>query len=201
MSRTDKDRPWWVQVHDAANGLVEHDHRDGRCEISDNRSERWRSWRHHSREVCRKYERIDFTCTKRDPYVDPRAWRLDPRSCWRSWFGPVEPGNPYAGYRWESIQCVGHHRWERHDEIPCSCDDQPTATCFPEAPADSSWGHYVRGGVPSAFVRQYYHKPERGRERAALTDAARRFNAGEDLEGEDILPERQARNSCRWLYW
>lgn len=208
MSRTDKDRPAWVQVQDAARGVLEHDHRDGRCEPSDDRRDRWGGWRHHYHKFCKKYELIEWTCTKAEPFIDEsRAWlrsvagRDDARRCWKSYLVHEEPGNLYSPLRWESVQCVGHHRWERHDDWPCSCDDRSTATCFPEAPADSSWGHYVRGGVPSEFVRRYYHKPERAREREALGDARRRWNSGEDLEGSDPLPERQARNSCRWLYW
>ena len=78
---------------------------------------------------------------------------------------------------------------------------QTTATCFPDAGTADGWNSYVRGGVPSVFVRSYYHKPERARVRAGLHDARRRFNAGEDLEGEDLEVTDQARNSCRWLYW
>lgn len=206
MSRTDKDRPYWVQVRDAANGRVEHDHRLGYCEISDDRRDRWGAWRHHYHKHCKKYELIEWTCTRADPFIDEsRAWlrsaagRREARRCWKSWYGESAEG---AGdWHWMSIQCVGHKRWERHEDWPCSCDERSTATCFPDAGTVDGWNHYTRGGVPSTFVRVYYHKPERARVRAGLHDARLRWNSGEDLEDEDLLPERQARNSCRWLYW
>lgn len=204
MSHTDKDAPYWVQVRDLANGRVEHDHRLGYCEVSDDRRDRWGAYRHHYHKNCDKYELIEWTCTKAEPYVDESRAYLrrfgGERRCWKSHLVHVEEGNLYSPLRWVSIQCVGHSRWVRHEDWPCSCDQRSTATCFPDAGGADGWNHYVRGGVPSAFVRLYYHKPERGRERAALHDARSRYNSGENLEDFDFV-NSQARNSARWLYW
>jgi hypothetical protein len=53
--------------------------------------------------------------------------------------------------------------------------------------------------VPSEFVRTYYHKPERARERK-LRDYAREYNTYGELEDGDF-ENRQSRGSARWLYW
>jgi hypothetical protein len=209
MSRTEKDRPWWVQVSDLAR-VIEHDHTDGRCVISDDRRQRWGAFQHHRWRNCKHRVVVHFECTKAEPYVAPnryRGWMDAGRTCWTTVCGcPVpdawkrEDSHAWGRCSRERVQCIGHTRVEWDYSIPCECDDWDPPTCFPRAPEDSGFNRYVRGGVPSDYVRVMYHKPERARVRAGLHDAASRFNAGADLEDWD-LPNYQARNSCRWLYW
>lgn len=186
MSKTDKDRPFWVQ--NLEHGRIDHDHRNGVCIISDDQRDRWPAWRHHWA-LCAKRVKVEYTCTKAEPHHD----RMGGQTCWTL---KKVAGDTIGYLRWEWVQCIGHTRTEFHDEIPCSCDDKPEpATCTP------SWvyGRCWSGGVPSDFVRRYYHRPERARERG-LQELVREYNAYGDLEDGDFV-NRQARNSCRWLYW
>lgn len=219
MSRTDKDRPLWVQ--NAEHGRINHDHRSGKCIISDDQRDRWPKWNHHFSTKCKKRVRVEFGC--RPMKVDGRRkvvfeldnikWRRDnaKKSCWAwtcdcpytqvstyvrvyedsSWGHPTLCEHRYFN------KCLGHWGYVYDDSIPCSCDDRPEpATC---TPAWEIGRYYTYGGVPSWFVRQIYHGPERARERK-LNDARRMYNAGEDIEDFDF-ENRQAHNSARWDWW
>jgi hypothetical protein len=194
MSHTDKDRPYWVRVADESR-VIDHDHRDGTCIVSNDRRDRWGAFRHHYRDRCKKYELVEWTCTKDDPYVDPNRWYLRraygleaTRSCWRSFL------DEYG--RWRSVQCVGHSKWVRHEDWPCTCDARSQATCFPAQPDDWNWSAWGGGGVPRWFVRAVWTGPQRRRERDGLRARARAFNAGErdDLDFEN----EQHRHGARW---
>jgi hypothetical protein len=198
MAHTDKDRPHWVQ--NAEHGHIDHDHRTGKCIIDDDQRNRWGAWNHHWRD-CKKRVRVPYTCTKDDPN---RTWR-DGQTCW-TWLRECDCPIPEDWKRephgclgrLRRITCVGHTRIEIDDSIPCACDDRPErATCFP------AWdvGRYYRwGGIPSEFVREVYHRPERRRVRDEVRRLAREYNAHGDLADGDVF-NRQARNSARWLWW
>jgi hypothetical protein len=178
MSKTDKDRPAWVQ--NLEHGLIDHDHRHGVCIVGSGHEPRWS----HHYITCKKREVVEFTCTRKEPYESP--YRFSPSRCWIYDLG-AELWSP----------CAGHRRVEWHEEIPCSCDDKPAAvTCTPTWVYGRCWS----GGIPSAFVRSYYHKPERARERR-LRELAREYNTYGDLEDEGDYVNRQGRGSMRWLYW
>lgn len=197
MSRTEKDRPYWVRVADASR-VIDHDHTDGRCIVSDDRRERWAAFRHHYHERCAKYERVEYTCPKDNP-ERPYPWRIwrepDVRPiCWDRSYRVDEHGN----WTWHVNQCLGHVRWVRHDEIPCSCDDRVRPTCFPAEPDEWRWSAYGGGGVPRDFVRAVWTGPQRRLERDGLRARARAYNAGEraDLDYES----EQHRHRARWYY-
>lgn len=199
MSRTDKDRPLWVQ--NAEHGLIDHDHRTGECIISDDQRDKWNSWRNHWRR-CNKRVIVEYNCTKDDPNFTAYSWRTRSRrqTCW-TWVCECDIDEPHEWmFHCDNpgrVQCAGHTRVEYDDSIPCVCDDRPPlATCTP----DWVYGRaYVTGGVPTWFVRQDYHRPERARERK-LRDLAREYNTYGDIEDDDFV-NRQARNSCRWTWW
>lgn len=195
MSRTDKDAPYWVRVARESR-VIDHDHRDGVCIVGDDRRESWSAWRHHVRERCRKYELIEYTCTKDNP-ERPRAWSIwrKPEArpvCWDRSYRVDEQGN----WTWHVTQCLGHSRWVRHDDRPCVCDARSRATCFPAQPDEWTWSAWGGGGVPRWFVREVWTGPERRREREGLRARARAYNAGErdDLDYENS----QHRHGARW---
>ena len=209
MAHTDKDRPYWVRIRDY--NIIQHDHTRGVCIVDDDRRNRWAAWRHHWRN-CAKRVRVEWECTKADPYR-PRRWHYswmyggiyrDNDLCWDWACGCAIPDSwkrePHACTARVRTQCLGHVSIETHAEIPCVCDDKPEpATCFPEEPSSWRYSCFGGGGVPHDYVRARWHGPERRREREDLRDAARLYNAGEDLEDFDFV-NRQARSSARWLY-
>lgn len=193
MSRTDKDRPYWVRVLDY--NLIDHDHRDGKCIISDDRRERWSMHRHHYRTCKKRVEVVEY-CTKKDPHRD---W--NGQTCWKYVCDEDIPDawkrEHHGCQKMRRVGCIGHKKIERDNSIPCICDDFVRPTCFRSMPYPE--GRYTYGGVPSWFVREVYHRPERARERK-LRDVMREFNAGEDIEDYDF-ENRQARNEARWIWW
>ena len=201
MSKTDKDRPYWVRTRES--GLISHDHRSGVCVIDEDRRNRWVAHRNHYR-VCAKRVRVEFTCTKDEPY---RAYRgvypMRERVCWISRCACPIPDawkrELHGSCVRERVGCIGHVRYEYHADTPCVCDDFVRATCFPEQSPDRRFESFGGGGVPGWFVNAVWHAPERRRERDDLRDAARAFNAGEDLEDFDF-PNPQARNRGRYYY-
>lgn len=197
MSHTDKDRPFWVQNQES--GIIDHDHRHGVCIVGIDKSIQWSSFRNHYRHCAKRVE-VVTRCWKDEPnkFYDWRNKRYV-YTCWK-WEYKCDPAP--VEFHWHIycekdyyVECIGHKRIEHHDEIPCSCDNRPVPpTCFPR------WQFgYTYGGVPSAFVRTYYHKPERARERK-LRDLAREYNAYGDIEDADFF-NRQGRSSARWDYW
>lgn len=190
MSKTDKDRPFWVQ--NLEHGQIDHNHTTGVCIISDDQRERWSAWGHHRGIKCKKRLEKTWYCTKDKPYS---TWKA--QHCWTwTWTDPDAPIGYKGPLRW--VKCTGpHKKWEWDDSIPCSCDDRPPSpTCFP------SWKvgrHYYHGGVPTWFVREVYHRPERARVRQ-LRQMAREYNYYGDLEDGDFV-NRQGRNSARWEWW
>jgi hypothetical protein len=186
-------------------------------------------WRAYARQHknCKKIVRVDFTCHpekingKRqivlsvdvpasryggkgynDVNRKAACWRRvcdcghnddDSYKAWREWY--------YCDKKY-STQCFGHWYTYRDNSISCVCDtwpEQPTCSIERGPGTKGGWRRYTWGGVPTEFVRRYYHRPERARERN-LTQMAREYNAYGDIEDDDFV-NRQARNSCRWLYW
>ena len=213
MSRTDKDRPWWVTNFQDGPELYDHDHRNGVCIEETLEYAKWaqhRSWRH----TCKKRTTWLEYCTKAEAHAKRSPYRVygernydkcwtttcdHPRYMYRTRTYHDTWGCPDATRR----QCAGHREYGWDASIACSCDDfPPRPTCDRTAVDDRNgtrrW-RYTWGGVPSEFVRTYYHKPERARERS-LNDYAREYNTYGELEDGDF-DTRQARNSARWLYW
>lgn len=103
MSHTDKDRPYWVRVRDT--GLVEHDHRDGRCVVADDRRERWTYHRHHNR-VCAKlvYEPgIPCVC---DDFERPTCFPAESPAERYSAFGGGGVPRWFVSYVWHAPERV-----------------------------------------------------------------------------------------------
>lgn len=201
MSRTDKDRPWWVMTLQDDN-YISHDHRFGKC-IEETPeyavAVNGRHWYapHHWRR-CKKRIEVTEYCTKKEPHRD---WYGRP-TCWthRCACG-ARPAHNLGFFCdvWVRVQCNGHTIRTTDDSIPCVCDEWPDPpTCDIEL-ADPTRHRYCAGGVPTAFVRSVYHRPERARERR-LRDLAREYNAYGELEDGDFF-NRQARNSARWDWW
>ena len=225
MSHTDKDKPLWVQ--NAEHGVIDHDHTRGVCIVLNDQRDRWGGWRHHFGKRCKKRVLVEFEChpekvNGKRQLVFPEdielpqyrygySTRLNTDACWvwtcdcpfeTSKYGTRIYEDSSWGHRLFCehryfVKCRGHSFTETDDSIPCSCDAKPeAATCTP------AWGfgrHFFYGGIPSDFVRQHYHCPERARERK-LRDMAREYNAYGDIEDDDF-ENRQARNSMRWVYW
>lgn len=221
MSRTDKDRPWWVKsLQDGK--IIDHDHRKGVCIPETLELNKFYSggtgYRRHPH--CKKSFWVDVTCSRqmingRKEIVysrelsskwgsfRPKTRGQDP--CWsRVCDGHTHGEYDYLGriYCDEKIntQCLGHttHVFDR--SIPCDCDTWPTpSTCDIREPDRSNRRRYTYGGVPTWFVREVYHGPERRRERE-LRDMAREYNAYGDIEDDDFF-NRQGRNSARWDWW
>ncbi len=202
---------------------MEHDHRNGECieetlEYTKYADGRWQRGHNH----CNKDVTLDVSCRRqkvngkkqivydfepptRYTYIRPKNRRQPP--CWE-W---VCNGHTHGEYDWEErifcrdkifTYCQGHAVRVRQPENECVCDDYPPRpTCtlsYSSIRSGRKW-RYTAGGVPSAFVTAYYHKPERGRERK-LKDMAREYNMNGDIEDYDF-ENRQARSSVRWIYW
>ncbi len=215
MSRTDKDRPWWVQNFQDGPELYDHDHRSGKCIEESLDYAKWSQHRGRHRD-CKKYLTWTEYCTKAEAYVGhkknphPTHGERNYGKCWVTMcdhrpYNWVTREHHYTSICSDAYrhQCAGHreHRWDY--SIPCTCDDFPPRPTCDRIAVDNKNGsrrwRYTWGGVPSEFVRTYYHKPERARERN-LHDYVREYNTYGDLEDGDF-ENRQARNSARWIYW
>lgn len=228
MSRTDKDRPGWVKTWQDGH-YIDHDHRFGECVEETFEYDRavsgrgWVSHKHHWRGCKKRVERV-FYCTKREPYTyvnsswgygeltgrtryraDQECWiercRCDvPRGRRHSSRWVASSWDRIACPTWGRVQCEGHTEVKRDASIPCTCDDWPERpTCDAYPAGDQDYFRYFSGGVPSWYVTQYYHRPERARERR-LRDLAREYNAYGNLADDDFV-NRQARSSARWTWW
>jgi hypothetical protein len=90
--------------------------------------------------------------------------------------------------RIETLRDIQVQHWSWRSDPPCKR----------EHPLDGPWIWYG-GNPPREFVRQYWHKPERARERNILADL--RQWRREDLEDFDY-EHRQARGSAlNWWRW
>lgn len=190
MSRTDKDRPYWVQ--NAEIGRIDHDHRDGECVVQD-LTEPAHFWRRHHWRHCKKYVTIEWRCTKAEPNRDCRGVR----TCWTGRYVWSDVPGDSPVFVW--TQCVGHSRREKDESIPCTCDDEPDApTCT------LAWSllAYGRGAPPKWYRRYSFYGPERQRERAELGEYRKRFNAvGWEAEDEWDFANRQARSGAKYCWW
>lgn len=221
MSRTDKDRPWWVTNFQDGPELYDHDHRYGKCieeslELVKFHNGYWRHARHHD---CNKSYVAYVSCNRQMVngrkenvyelgYESAGYWLRDiepKKTCWHFTCDcEHEPYEPYVYFCKQRyfVACTGHYVWVSDRNAECVCDDWPERpTCDRVGVPEGRGGYrrYTWGGVPSEFVRTYYHKPERARERK-LNDYAREYNTYGELEDGDF-DNRQARNSARWLYW
>jgi hypothetical protein len=227
MSRTDKDRPWWVQNFQDGPELYDHDHHNGECIEETLEYAQWAQSRPYRHKNCNKRVRVDFTCRpakvngKRSivfsvevpesrysyyPYGYSYANVNRKKICWDLTCDCGHPADDYTG-RWNCelkyrTECFGHYYIYFDRDIPCTCDTWPERPTCSRTRAEGTKGGYRRytwGGVPSDFVRAYYHRPERARERQ-LKDYVNEYNTYGELEDGDF-ENRQARNSCRWIYW
>ncbi len=223
MSRTDKDRPWWVINHQDHND-IDHDHRNGICvEETLELAKFYAGGRgYRPKHKCKKVVRVDFECYPRkvngkrqilftvEVPESPYPWnryhdKNRKKSCWSETcdcgHAPDAWTERYYCQDKYRTECFGHWYSYRDNSINCDCDNWPkTATCNLYA-RDTRGGYsrYTWGGVPNSFVRTNYHKPERARERE-LKNMVREYNAYGDIEDSDFF-NRQARNSSHWYYW
>lgn len=118
---------------------------------------------------------------------------------------PYEPGR----YAWHMHTPRYRHRTvpnadgscdlaDFHDRAPTlgwrgRWNNGPNCTWELEHWVFSPWG----GSAPHWYRRIRWHGPERARERADLREAAKLFNAGEDIDGFDF-PSPQARHCATW---
>jgi len=230
MSKTDKDRPLWVQ--NAEHGIIDHDHRNGECIVSNDQRDRWPSWQHHYM-TCKKRVTVEFECHpekvngKREivypdgiELPDRRYGWMNRRSTDKCWVWtcdcPYTPVYTYGvlshrqyedGTNWHhGAYCDYRYFVKCRGHSVLEYDDSIPCSCDdrPEpatcTPAWKVGSYYTYGGVPSWFVRTIYHSPERRREREDLRAMAREYNAYGDIEDDDF-DNHQARNSCRWTWW
>lgn len=189
MSRTDKDRPHWVQ--NAEIGVISHDHRTGECIVQDPR-EPWNFWRRHAWKHCKKYVAVEWQCTKAEPHRD----RHGRQTCWKGYYEWPEPGST-ALPRFVWIQCTGHKRRDYDESIPCSCDDEP-----PAATCSVAWS-LNRFSAPPKWYRDYeYHSVQRRRERDELGEFKKRFNADGWLAADEWdFESPQAKSGAKYSWW
>lgn len=188
MSKTDKDRPHWVV--NAESGVIDHDHRSGRCVVEEPPGTRWRSWRHHWRR-CAKRVKTTWFCTKSDPHLDYRGRK----TCWTAAYVRDDPDDYYS-FRWVVRQCDGHDKITVVDEIPCCCDDRP------EDPTCTFAWSFRYGSPPKWYIDEIFHRPERRRERGQLESMRREFNAsGWDAAEDFDFDNRQARSGAKYTWW
>jgi hypothetical protein len=210
MSRTDKDRPYAVQIQDKTLGsLIEHDHRRGECVVSYDST--WWSVYRSRKHKCNKVLRGVMYCSKDRPlYPGDRLGdrpsysyhRLFDPKCWHSFLAWT--GEPIASERrWVSTQCEGHIVHGTDDRIACICDDfPPLPTCFPALPEEHRRNLYRRG-VPKPYIDADWNNPERVRERDELKKAAALYNGGgwDEDEFDFDFPNEQHRRRAAWHYY
>lgn len=129
MSRTDKDRPYFVRERE---GEVYHDHREGVCTLDDPNVIDWRARGRH-RDVCAKRVTVSNVCTKDEPHRD---W-LGNKACWTNTFefARNERGEAVAVTRvWHQCTVKARERIETRPEIACECDSWLDETCYRMAP-------------------------------------------------------------------
>lgn len=204
MSRTDKDRPAWIQQYDLTTpASIHHDHTRGRCVEETFEYSRWRAghgWSRNHR--CWKVQLVEEPCPhdrKRDSLYRSPCYTL--RRRFESWMflNPMYEDrqlNPFV------MEDHVHTRTVRHDDWSCYCDDWPeTPTC--EYFFDRRYIYYARRyygvSVPRWYRAHIWYEPERTRERDVLRETAKAYNAGDDLEDWDF-PNFQHRHGAGW-YW
>lgn len=196
MSRTDKDRPAWVQKFDpTVRSIVRHDHTKGECReetLSDARLDAAGGHRRHHR--CAKVQVIVEYCTRKAP-------RQRPGTVFKCWDFVGGPYDPVLGL--QPRPCEGHRVVTRDESIDCSCDRWPErepVTCdrwFNLGYCDAVSKFYGEH-PPREFVHAVWWGPDRARVRDELVDARKRYNAGDD----DVdVENRQHRHSAGWLWW
>lgn len=204
MSRTDKDRPYFIKVKDETLGaFIRHDHRDGYCVVYDGP---WWGCRRVSiadrRHDCKKRLEGAWYCNRKTAV---RRYRRDwmtgniiMEGCWKAIQdddGEIIPGayEPCHGHRYVSVE-----RW-----IPCICDDfPPVPNCGYELPSSTATEWYNRP-APKWYRDHTWQNPERVRERDELRKAAALYNAGgydEDEEFDFDFPNFHHRHMSKW-YW
>lgn len=203
MSRTDKDRPYWVRAR--AEGHLEHDHRTGECIPEDPTSHQVPLWSRRRRHapVCAKRVETFYYCTPESP--ETFGWG---ERCWGTWIDAeyswvpcAQTGDPIwtvTRLRRRRRGCEGHTVVTWAPGNACVCDQYPPSpTCY--WAAESQWD----SPTPQA-VALGYHRPERRRARDELNEARRRYNGGDDLEGDrdgfDFV-HRQGRSSVAWDWY
>ena len=209
MSRTDKDRPYRVQIMDETDGsYIDHDHRLGYCSTPPN----YMTWRELRQEYepnhnCNKVLRGVLYCSKKRPLT--RNYRVTnayfayarnywEKKCWSSWLAIDENGDTYH----ERIQCEGHQVLTREPDNPCICDDfEPYPLCGFALP-DGTRPRYYSRPAPKWYRDHIWYNPERVRERDELRKAAALYNAGgwEDEDFDFDFPNNHHKHMGVW-YW
>lgn len=223
MSRTDKDRPFWVIRH-VENFSIDHNHQRGECVVET--LEYARAWnagayRNNHRHTCLKRIEHEYYCTEAEPYRRyTYSWKYmgvrenrGQSECWGSWKEPWY----YVGWRGRDLPgvegsyimrtkkngCLGpHRRWEYVDAIPCVCNGwPPVPTCDPSWSGPALGWRYSHYGLKhismSERCRVEWHGPERRRSREAGGAWVKEWNAGGDMDDWDY-ENRQARRTAIW---
>lgn len=213
MSRTYKDRPFWVKKSDPAyRPYIDHDHRNGECieetaeyiRLSQDSSAE-KPWNHRPR--CKKYREEEYFCTPENPATTFTKWgtRSRAESCWQDvWVGYDPDSTRYVGF--VSTKCKGHTRKVYDESLPCVCDtymNLPAPTCWVEFPDGvRKTNLWSRSAPPSDTVREWYHAPERRRARDTLRGITKEYNTFGDLDDiTDDYFSRPARNSVKWDWY
>ena len=182
VSKTDKTRPWWVQLFDPGVGAcVEHDHRfgEGRVESFAEKRQRVTSrtvgwWRHERR--CERWEVETLFCG-----VHEGVW-----GCESSW----------AAYRANALGlprpvCPGHTRlYVAHPDVPCEvCDAPDRAPCEMRWPYPYRWEmRHIHGYSVGRASKRLGEKARRRATRDALRLAAKEWRAEGDTDVEPPVP-------------
>lgn len=178
MARTDAHSPAWVEDFHAT--TVDHDHREGRCQMADPGTRWWRRAGH----VCPRQTEVSYTCTKAEPVFE---YRRDGKQCWRR--RPVY-GEGLWVVTWEVTQCLGHTKRVYDKTIACEACDTPMPTCEVEVPWQELRKHYRRSAGEKGWGDQIeYCTPKSRRmatkraERQAIREGLREYldNATEVL--------------------
>lgn len=207
MSKTDKDRPYYIRAF--FEGDLEHDHIDGECRPASlgEGSRRWH-WNHN----CTKYETIEYECpgfnyAQRNVYGvhgGPAKTCYAQRRFFSAEWGAVERGDYSASrllaIRWRKSRFCGEtHTYRKfHRDWACEeCDTRPT--CY----YSLGWRERPYRHVPKWYVNRQFRRPERRRVKNQLDGIRRTFNYDPDFQiFDETEPEaEQHRHRAAWHWY
>lgn len=204
MSRTDKDRPWWVVKNDTAHKYTRHDHLHFGEPVY-----RTRALRDKDGKRIFEEEPILMTAHKMvhyyfgGSYGTPEGLRRAKRAI--SAGHPdemIDTGRTWRKYATERV-LIGY--------IADHCTAGETVTendrwgwllpCTPDTPPEEKWWHHKDGSARHDFSQMYY----RGKRRASrdtLRKTANAYNSGTDPEDyeDDINPLTDHHKHGVWWY-
>lgn len=202
MSRTDKDRPYWVALNDADVTSYEEVHQHhlfGKpiwgwdWEKDENGNVLWFSYLVTVRWGYRLYVLDDgSTATYQTLYAkNPKQW-------WAHTVGVIDVP-PVQEVRWRKRRA---HQVIRHFSDECTIDvpenpHQPTGPCYRKTP----WYQNRRKFLPNREQRRFYHSSERRTETNTLRSLAKAYNGGADLDYTEKLMVRTETRLKRHLDW